>query len=101
MSKRRVKLIIWAMLLVLAMAGAGAAVSGAANLLAYFQRGADPASALNIVPNVPPDLYVKMAWRDGSGDTGRQVEPFTRTQIESAYLRAWLQWNFSYIKGEP
>jgi hypothetical protein len=101
MSKRRIKLIIWALLLVLTMAGAGAAVSGAANLLTYFQRGADPASALNIVPNVPPDMYVRMGWRDDASDAGRQVEPFTRTQIESAYLRAWLQWNFSYIKGEP
>jgi hypothetical protein len=101
MSKRRVKLIIWALLLMLAMSAAAAAISGAANLLAYFQRGADPASALNIVPNVPPDLYVRMLWRESRGDIGRQIEPFTRSQIEASYLRAWLQWNFSYLKREP
>ncbi|HEX5690956.1 MAG TPA: cellulase family glycosylhydrolase, partial [Roseiflexaceae bacterium] len=101
MSKRRLKLVIWALLLLVSMAGAAAVISGAANLLAYFQQGADPASALNIVPNVPPDLHVRLSWRESQRDTGRQIEPFTRSQIEASYLRAWLQWNFSYLKREP
>lgn len=101
MSKVYLKLMIWALLLVLAMTAAWAAVSGAANLLAYFQRGANPAAALNIVPNVPPDLNVRIGWRPDDSDTGRTLDPFTRTQIESAYLRAWLQLNLSYVRNEP
>ncbi|MEI7771488.1 MAG: cellulase family glycosylhydrolase, partial [Chloroflexales bacterium] len=101
MRKAHLKLMIWALLLALASAGAWAAVSGGANLLAYFSRGAEPASALNIVPNVPPDLHVALAWVPDDADSGRAVDPLTRSQIESAYIRAWLQWNLSYQKGEP
>lgn len=101
MRKTHIKLIIWALLVALAAAGAWAAVSGAANLLAYFQRGAEPASALNIVPNVPPDLHVALSWDADAADTGRPIEAATRSQVEAAYARAWLQWNLSYLKGEP
>jgi hypothetical protein len=101
MSKIYLKLLLWAILLLLTTAGAWAAVSGAANLLAYFQRGANPAAALNIVPNVPPDLNVRLSWRPDDEDTGRTLVPFTRTQLESSYLRAWLQLNLSYVRNEP
>ena len=101
MPKRRLKLMIWLALLLVAAGLAWAAVRGAAGLLAYFQRGADPASALNIVPNVPPDLYTKISWRPDPPGGGRAIEPFTRGQIQAAYQRAWLQWNLSYLKGEP
>lgn len=101
MVKRYFKLIIWALLLLIATGISWGAISGIANLLAYFERGADPASALNIVPNIPPDLAVKRDWLPDDADTGRKLEPFTRTQIEGAYLRAWLQWNLSLLRGEP
>ena len=101
MSKRNLKLMIWLALLLAAAGLAWAAVRGAAGLLAYFQRGADPASALNIVPNVPPDLFTKISWRPDPPEVGRAVEPFTRSQLQAAYQRAWLQWNLSYLKGEP
>jgi hypothetical protein len=101
MSKICLKLIIWAVLLMLATGAAWGTVAGAANLLAYFQRGANPAAALNIVPNVPPDLNVQISWQPDDADTGRALDPFTRTQIESAYLRAWLQLNLSYVRNEP
>lgn len=101
MSKTRVKIVIWLMLCGLAAGLALFLFSRLANVLTYFQEGADPASALNIVPNVPADLKVRLEWLPDDQDTGRQLEPFTRTQVESAYLRAWLQWNISYLKGEP
>ena len=101
MSRTRLKLIIWALLLVLAVAAVLEATSAAANLLASFQRGADPGSALNIVPNVPPDLHVELTWLADDADTGRVLDSFTRDQIGAAYLRSWLQWNLSYLKGEP
>ena len=100
MSKIRVKLLMWAFLGLVSMALVFGLVGAISRLLAYFQEGADPASALNIVPNVPPDLKVDLIWLPDDPDTGRQLEPFTRTQIESAYLRGWLQWNISFLKGE-
>jgi YD repeat-containing protein len=100
-SKIYIKLAIWLVLLALMAAAAWGAVAGAANLLAYFERGANPVSALNIVPNVPPDLKVKLSWHPDDPDTGRKLEPLSRTQIESAYLRAWLQINLSYVRNEP
>jgi hypothetical protein len=100
-SKTKLKLLLWAILLLMALAGLWLVISGIGSLVVTFQQGANPASALNIVPNVPPDLHVDMAWLPDDPDTGRPMEPFTRSQIESAYLRAWLQWNLSHIKGEP
>lgn len=83
------------------VAGSLAIAYGAARLIATFQQGADPASALNLVPNVPLDWPVDLTWRPDAADSGREMEPFTREQIESNYIRAWLQLSFSYSKGEP
>ncbi|MCB0011621.1 MAG: cellulase family glycosylhydrolase [Anaerolineales bacterium] len=101
MSKNRLKLILWAIIGLLLLAGSLLTVRAASQFLAFFQTGADPASALNIVPNKPPDLQVALTWLPDDADTGREMEPYTRTLIESAYLRAWLQWNISYLRGEP
>jgi hypothetical protein len=101
MARIPAKLTIGALLLVLAAGALFVAVGALAHLAAYFQRGADPASALTIVPNVPPDLHVDLQWQPDASSTGRTLEPETRTQIEAAYLRAWLQWNISYLRGEP
>jgi hypothetical protein len=101
MSRTRAKLALAALLLLLAVAALLLAMHGLANLVAYFQRGADPAAALNIVPNQPPDLHVSLEWQPDAPNTGRTLEPETRAQIEAAYLRAWLQWNISYLRGEP
>ncbi len=101
MRKTHLKRIIWALLIAVALAGAWGAVNGAANLLASFERGAEPASALNIVPNVPPDLHVAISWEPDDAASGRQLDPLTRSQIEATYIRAWLQVNLSYQKGAP
>jgi hypothetical protein len=101
MSKILVKRVLWAIILVVAVLFSGFLLNAAGNLLGYFQRGADPALALNIVPNKPPDLFVRLTWQADPPDTGRKVEPFTRTEIETAYLRAWLQWNISFGKNAP
>ncbi|MBP7961000.1 MAG: cellulase family glycosylhydrolase [Caldilineaceae bacterium] len=101
MRKTIVKLTLWAILGLILAAAALWSVNGAARLAVYFKQGADPASALNIVPNVPQDFYVKLDWLPDDPDTGRKIDPFTRTQVESAYLRAWLQWNISYLRGHP
>jgi hypothetical protein len=101
MSKTLVKQILWLVIIGIVLGSTWLVLSGMANLLSYFQQGADPASALNIVPNVPPDLHVSLSWQPDDQDTGRKLEPNTRTQLEATYLRAWLQWNISYQKNEP
>jgi hypothetical protein len=101
MQKTRVKLMLWLAILAI-LGGLGwLALFGVAALEAYFEQSADPAPALNITPNTPPDLHVKLTWLPDDGDPGRQLEPFTRTEIEGVYLRAWLQLNLSYLRGEP
>ncbi|MEI6043126.1 MAG: cellulase family glycosylhydrolase [Chloroflexota bacterium] len=101
MSKILIKQFIWGVLAILVATTMWLLLSGLGSLLVYFQQGADPASALNIVPNIPPDLHVSVSWLPDDADTARKIEPFTRTQVESAYLRAWLQWNISYQKKKP
>jgi hypothetical protein len=100
-SKNRLKLLLSVALLLVIAGLLWLLLRGLGDLVTYFQQGADPASALNIVPNRPPDLHVKLAWLPDDADTGRAMEPYTRRQIEASYLRAWLQWNLSYLKGEP
>ena len=101
MTRRRFKAIVWIVLALLLFSMATAAAVGASRLLAYFQQGADPASALNIVPNKPLDWPVEVTWRADRIDSQRQIEPLARSQIEAAYIRAWLQWTFSYQKEAP
>lgn len=101
MKKIYVKLFLWLVLLALGAAALLGTLRAIGELIVYFQAGADPATALNIVPNVPLDLKVELTWLPTTADTGREIEPFTRTQVESAYLRAWLQWNISYLRAEP
>ncbi len=101
MQKYFAKRIIWLCILLLVLFLAWQAIAEAGYLIAYFQEGADPGSALNIVPNVPLDIHVGMQWMADDPDTGRVMDAFTRIEIQDAYLRAWLQWNLSLIKEEP
>ncbi len=100
MTKTRLKLAIWLTFSLLLAGTALVGIAGLANLVAYFQKGADPAAALNLIPNRPPDWPVAVTWLPDEADTGRDMEPVTRTRIEDAYVRAWLQRTLSYQKGE-
>ncbi len=96
-----IKFILW-MLLITIFGGAFlGSIYGIGALITYFNTGADPAAALNIHPNVPLDWPVNVEWLPDDADTGRELEPFIRENIEAAYIRAWLQQGFSYTKGEP
>lgn len=78
-----------------------AAVRGLFSLISYFNEAAEPVSPLNLVPDVPAETIFDLHWLPDDADTGRIMEPFTRRQIESAYIRAWLQLNLSYARQEP
>ncbi|MEM7330719.1 MAG: cellulase family glycosylhydrolase [Chloroflexota bacterium] len=101
MSKTKLKLLIWLFLGFVAVAIGLGIVRFVSGLIQYFNQGADAASVLNIVPNVPVDLAVDFEWLDIEHNTGREMEPFTSKLIQGQYMRAWLQWNISYLKGEP
>ena len=101
MTRTRFKIAAWLLLAVSIMAVSLLAVVQIGRLLTYFQEGADPASALNIEPNKPLDWPIDLTWQPDSNPSGRNLEPFIRDQVEAAYIRAWLQWHFSYTKGEP
>ena len=101
MPKYVIKRVLWFLLLLIALGGFWELFVGVDALTLYYQQASDPGSALNIVPNVPPDLDVQLNWLHDDADTGRVLEPATRTDVQSAYLRAWLQWNISLLKNKP
>jgi hypothetical protein len=101
MPRLRVKQWILIGGLVLFFALTVALVRGSVALVAYFQQAAEPVSPLNLVPDVPAGAQFDLTWAPDAADTGRAMEPFTRRQIESAYLRAWLQLNLSLVRQEP
>lgn len=101
MSQRRFKIMIWVLfLLVLGQCGLWG-VNRIAWLVASFQQGADPTSALNLPPMLPPEAATAIQWLPDDADTGRVMEDFTRQQLTSDYGRAWLQWNLSLKIGRP
>jgi hypothetical protein len=100
MSKNQVKLVIWLALVVVALLAVYGAVSALGELVTHFNTGADPRSALNLLPTAPPDLDKRLRWQESSW-SGRPLETFTRDKIANAYLRAWAQWNISYEVGQP
>ncbi len=103
MLKDRLKLLIWlAVILSAALIGYGT-LNGLGRLISYFSSGADPASALKLVPSVPIDLTRRVTWLPDfpTSSEGRAMEPYTRDQIASSYLRAWAQWEISYELGQP
>lgn len=103
MSKQRVKQLIWMILIFSSMASIVLVLIGLGRLVLHVSSGADPATALNLVPDVPVDLDDRLTWRPDHPDTTslRPLEPPTRRQIEGAYLRAWAQLDISYAVDQP
>lgn len=101
MSKQTLKLFLWLILSLGAMGIVWVAIAGLSNILAYFQQGADPATALNILPNAPPDLFLKLEWLPDAPNSGRVLDAYNRQQVEIAYEWAWAQWNISYLRKAP
>lgn len=94
---------MWWVLLLVIVATAIGALAALGLLITRTQSGADPATALNLVPVTPPDLEERLIWlpdRPRSADQ-REMEPNTRALITGAYLRAWAQWSISLELGQP
>ena len=103
MPIEQIKLRIWWLLLAVATLVAMSLVIGLGNLVTYLSTGADPVTALNVVPVAPPDLAERLQWLpDRPLSTQQRVmEPNTRQQIAGSYLRAWAQWGISHEVGRP
>lgn len=103
MLKNRLKLLIgFVVILSAALLGYGV-INGLGRLITYVGSGADPASALKLIPAVPIDLKDRIIWLPdfATASEGRQMEPYTREQIANTYLHAWAQWQISYELGQP
>ncbi|MBK8047431.1 MAG: cellulase family glycosylhydrolase [Anaerolineales bacterium] len=74
-----------------------------AEVVIYTGTGADPATALNLIPAVPPNLEKRLIWLPDAPATvgGRQLEPVVRQKLAGAYLRAWAQMAISYAIEQP
>ncbi|MEZ4675111.1 MAG: cellulase family glycosylhydrolase [Caldilineaceae bacterium] len=79
------------------------ALAGLGTLITRTQSGADPATALNLIPVAPPDLEERLVWLPDRplSDQQRELEPNTRELITGSYLRAWAQWGISLEIGQP
>lgn len=62
-----------------------------ANFWAFFNTGADRATALNLPPDLPESHVPLVRWLPDDANTGRPMEDFTRRAILKDYLRGWYQ----------
>lgn len=78
------------------------ALIGLGQLMMRTQSGADPATALNLLPVVPADLEERLLWLPDRplSTQQRALEPNTRELIAGAYSRAWAQWGISLEIGQ-
>ena len=103
MSKNRIKLAVWLVLLVVVIVLALQIIKGLGQVIAFFGTGADPSSALNLIPIAPPDMDERLIWLpDGeSAGEGQQLAPLTREQIAGSYLSGWAQVAISNEVRQP
>ena len=103
MSKNRVKLVIWLILVAVTLVAVLLVIQGMGRIVTFFSSGADPESALNIVPAVPVDLDERVVWLPDHPDAaaGRAIDPYTRDQVAGGYLSAWAQLNISHQLEYP
>lgn len=102
-AKSRVKLILGIILFGCLLALLYGTLTGLGALITYFNSGADPESALKLIPSAPADLEDRLIWLDDypTGAEGRLIAPFTREEIAGAYLNAWAQWGIAYELQQP
>ncbi len=100
MTSFRLNLRIWMLLGLLLIAGGIWSFGHLSELIADAQRGADPATALNLAAAIPAEVRAELVWLPDDADTGRHMEPFTRRAVEAAYLLAWAHWNQSLAYGQ-
>lgn len=104
-AKSRLKLLIWAGLVVLAALVVAGTILLLGRVTLHFNSGADPASALNLIPALPADIDERLHWMADHPNTqlpkARQMEEPTRDAISDAYLRAWAQLGIAYELGRP
>ncbi len=84
-----VKRVVAYALLALGLVGALAALVLAGRVVVRSTSGADPATALHVVAELPPDADRLVTWEPDAWRRERRLEPGTRIALEAAYLRAW------------
>lgn len=87
--------------LLLAGAVAVALILRAGAALTASRTGADPASALHVVPALPDDVDVTTTWLPDPPDPGRVVSPAVRREVTSDLARAWIQLAQAHRSASP
>ena len=67
----------------------------------YVNSGAKREEALNLTTVMLESHTPRVVWLPDDSATGRPMEDFTREQIVGDYVRAWYQWQLSYLAGKP
>lgn len=95
-DKSRFKQLLGLALLAVLATGALAALGLAGRVVARFASGAVPADALHEVRALPAEEAV--TWAPDAND-GRPMEPATREEIRSGYVRAWAELDIAATTG--
>lgn len=101
MKKARLKTALALMLCLVALIGMLGMIRATSWVLAFFQQGVNPGTALNLEPNVALDLGVDLTWLADGPDVGRTPDPIARDLLAQAYERAWLEWNLAHARNDP
>ncbi|MFD2574383.1 cellulase family glycosylhydrolase [Spirosoma soli] len=67
----------------------------------YVNSGARREEALNLTTVMLETHTPRVVWLPDDPETGRPMEDFTREQLVGDYVRAWYQWQLSYLAGKP
>lgn len=67
---------------------------------AYFNKGADRSTALNLQQLSNNNFVQEVSWLPSCSFHGRQPEDYNRNEIIQAYLGSWMQQEISYLTGD-
>ena len=73
----------------------------AGQLWAYANSGASRQEALHLTTAMLDTHTPRVEWLSDDPETARPMEADTRIQIVGDYVRAWYQWQLSYLSGQP
>ncbi len=86
-AKGAIKLIIFGALIVLAVLAAALT----SRAFTGITRSEETNAVFNAAATPPPELLDSVVWEPDPGDLKRQMEPLTRVDVTSSWIRAWEQ----------
>ncbi|GAB3572638.1 cellulase family glycosylhydrolase [Spirosoma luteolum] len=83
------------------LVGIAVLVALVSQLWVFFHSGARREEALNLTTAMLDVHTPRVTWLPDDPETGRPMENSTREELMGDYIRAWYQWQLSYLAGRP